>query len=261
MNNNPLITIITVVYNAVSTIEKTILSVVNQTYDNVEYIIIDGGSTDGTIDIIKKYETQIANWISEPDKGIYDAMNKGINLANGEWINFMNAGDSFYENDTIEKFIELCDDRNGIIYGDSRRFFDVGVYFDRGALSNLDYMPNCHQAFFVKTHLLKSKHFDTNYQICADAKFFCDIHKLGYKYQHIPVVICNYENTKGLSSLSKNEKVYFSELANIEGVNQTTVKWKVKYLLFVFKLQMKRFIPKKLMNTRTKRKLDTLCVK
>ena len=94
MKNNILISVVTVSYNAVATIEQTLLSVINQTYPNIEYIIIDGGSTDGTVDIIKKYADEIVYWISEPDKGIYDAMNKGIKKANGEWINFINAGDS-----------------------------------------------------------------------------------------------------------------------------------------------------------------------
>jgi glycosyltransferase involved in cell wall biosynthesis len=93
--NNTLISIITVVYNGVSTIEQTILSVINQTYKNIEYIIIDGSSTDGTVDIIKKYEKHLIYWVSEPDKGIYDAMNKGIRKATGEWLNFMNSGDIF----------------------------------------------------------------------------------------------------------------------------------------------------------------------
>lgn len=103
MKNNPLISVVTVSYNAVLTIEQTILSVINQTYPHIEYIIIDGGSTDGTVDIIKKYANRIAYWVSEPDKGIYDAMNKGIRTAKGEWINFMNAGDLFYSKDTLEK--------------------------------------------------------------------------------------------------------------------------------------------------------------
>ena len=84
MKNNILISVVTVSYNAVATIEQTLLSVINQTYPNIEYIIIDGGSTDGTVDIIKKYADEIVYWISEPDKGIYDAMNKGIKKANGE---------------------------------------------------------------------------------------------------------------------------------------------------------------------------------
>ncbi len=87
--NNPLISVVTVSYNAVTTIEQTILSVINQTYSNIEYIIIDGGSTDGTVDIIRKYADRIAYWVSEPDKGIYDAMNKGTKKANGEYISFL----------------------------------------------------------------------------------------------------------------------------------------------------------------------------
>ena len=88
-----IISIITVSYNAVKTIEQTISSVVNQSYSNIEYIIIDGGSTDGTVDIIKKYEDRIAYWVSEPDGGIYDAMNKGIKVATGDYIQIIGADD------------------------------------------------------------------------------------------------------------------------------------------------------------------------
>lgn len=99
----PKITIVTVTFNAIGCLEKTINSIIEQNYSNLEYIIIDGGSIDGTIDIIHKYETKISCWISEPDHGIYDAMNKGIHLASGEWINFMNAGDQFASSDILYK--------------------------------------------------------------------------------------------------------------------------------------------------------------
>ena len=101
-----LISVVTVSYNAVSTIEQTILSVINQTYPNVEYIIIDGGSTDGTVDIIKKYADKIAYWVSEPDKGIYDAMNKGGLKTTGDFIQFLNAGDWLENEHVIEKIFK-----------------------------------------------------------------------------------------------------------------------------------------------------------
>ena len=94
-------------YNAVTTIETTILSVINKNYSNIEYIVIDGGSIDGTVDIIKKYADKITDWVSEPDKGIYDAMNIGIIVATGEWINFMNTGDTFYNENVFSEIFEL----------------------------------------------------------------------------------------------------------------------------------------------------------
>lgn len=100
----PLISIITVVYNGAKTLEQTIQSVINQTYTNIEYIIIDGGSTDGTLDIIKKYEKHIAYWISEKDKGLYDAMNKGIKHAKGEIIGIINS-DDWYETNAVELIV------------------------------------------------------------------------------------------------------------------------------------------------------------
>ena len=99
----PLISIITVVRNDVVHIEQTMLSVLGQTYGNVEYIVIDGGSTDGTVDIIKKYADKLAYWVSEPDGGIYPAMNKGLQHATGEWVNFMNSGDSFADENVLEE--------------------------------------------------------------------------------------------------------------------------------------------------------------
>ena len=91
----PLFTIITVVYNCADSIEQTIQSVLSQTCPSMEYIIVDGGSTDGTLEIIERYKTSVTKFISKPDKGIYDAMNRGISMAEGQWVNFMNSGDTF----------------------------------------------------------------------------------------------------------------------------------------------------------------------
>ncbi len=104
-NKLPSVSIITVVYNGEKYLEQTIQSVINQTYKNIEYIIIDGGSTDGTLDIVKQYEEHISYWVSEPDKGLYDAMNKGIGKAKGELIGMINS-DDWYELDTVEIMLE-----------------------------------------------------------------------------------------------------------------------------------------------------------
>ena len=101
------ISIITVSYNAAATIERTILSVIRQTYPHMEYIVIDGGSTDGTVDIIRKYEDQIAYWVSEPDQGIYDAMNKGIRRATGDYIYFLGADDWLRDDQVMQEVSEF----------------------------------------------------------------------------------------------------------------------------------------------------------
>jgi len=243
--NKPLITVVTVVRNGEKTLEETLLSVVNQTYENVEYVIIDGASTDDTLNIVGNYEDKVDFWMSEPDKGVYDAMNKGIAQATGEWINFMNSGDSFYGNDCIEKFMELYDTQSDVVYGNGQFFYDFGVYINRCTTIKHDYMPNCHQAFFVKTHLLKKKYFDTKYQICADKKFFYDIHKSGHTYQHIPLVVCNYELITGFSSLAKNRKRLFSETSEIEGTNKS-LKGKISYFIYIVKNHIKNIMPRKM---------------
>ena len=114
----PRLSVITVVFNNVKDIERTMLSVLNQTYTNIEYIIIDGGSNDGTLELIDKYKDRITKIISEKDNGIYDAMNKGLTLATGEYVLFMNSGDEIYARDTVEKVFDSAPDAD-IYYGET----------------------------------------------------------------------------------------------------------------------------------------------
>ena len=199
---NKLVTIVTVTYNCKDLLEKTILSVINQTYDNVEYIIIDGASTDGTLDIIKKYEEHIDYWITEPDGGIYDAMNKGINNAKGEWINFMNAGDSFADLNTVEYVMNHNSKEAELIYGnfkienteEIRKAFNTDQWFLT--------MPFCHQTLFVKTNLMKSELFDTTYKLAADYNFIIKMYVQNKVFLYIDRLIAIF-SPEGFASSNK----------------------------------------------------------
>ncbi|MEM5813475.1 MAG: glycosyltransferase family 2 protein [Candidatus Aenigmatarchaeota archaeon] len=195
MTELPLITVITVVLNGEKYLEQTIQSVINQTYPNVEYIIIDGGSTDGTLDIVKKYEDRIDYWVSEKDRGIYDAMNKGIDLANGKWINFMNSGDWFYDSNVIEKvFYKGYYQRDGVIYGNHNV-----VYKNRTKIVKAGKIENiwkgsqfCHQSSFVSAKIQKKNKFNLANRIVADFEFFYNLYKEGIKFIYIDTVMVNY---------------------------------------------------------------------
>lgn len=186
-----LVTVITVVFNKKEDLEKTIQSVISQTYKNIEYIIIDGGSTDGTLDIIKKYQYAIHTWISEPDQGIYDAMNKGIRLANGDWVNFMNAGDEFYSPRSVELLKKYFQEKAVLIYGDVRIVYNS---FERTqqaeCFSRLwERMACCHQSIFIKKQILAEYMFDLCYPFAADYDLLCKIYLGGYRVTKVDMII------------------------------------------------------------------------
>ena len=206
--NKPLITVITVVFNGAMHIEKTVLSVLNQVYDNIEYIVVDGGSTDGTLDIIRKYDLAIDYWVSEKDAGIYDAMNKGLRLATGEWINFMNAGDLFYKNTTLDRVASKLEVDLAIVYGDVETFSNghqINVRENSCPVTEKNLvmkMPICHQSMFVT--LQSFKHiglFDTNYKICADHDWLIKAVLAGQQASYVKecIALCNID---GVSSTS-----------------------------------------------------------
>jgi len=171
----PRISLITIVYNDVGGIEKTILSIINQTYREVEYIIIDGGSTDGTIDIINKYMERITRWLSEPDNGLYDAMNKGLSLASGDYVWFINSGDQVYATDTIDKMVRSSDIPPDIYYGGTIIIDAEGNEIGDRRLKpprQLSWksfkkgMLVCHQSVVVRRSI--APEYDLKYRIAAD---------------------------------------------------------------------------------------------
>ncbi len=193
-SNFPLITIVTVSFNAEDNIENTILSVINQDYENIEYIVIDGGSTDATVSIIKKYEERITKWISEKDEGIYDAMNKGIIMGHGEWVTFRNCGDLFAEKDSLSKvFARIYPDDVMVVHGNCYRTCEYGYRIGRpNPLSRYKVeMPIIHPATFIRLSLHKKWLFDKSYRVAADYNMIYKCIEAGLKFEHVdePIVI------------------------------------------------------------------------
>lgn len=175
---NPFISIITVCYQAEKTIERTIQSVLSQSWKNIEFIIIDGGSTDNTLPIIKKYREHISKIVSEKDNGLYDAMNKGLQLATGDYVLFLNADDLLYEKNTLEKAFTICSNAD-VIYGEAIFMNEAGEELGlrsqqtpHKVTENLNWkslrygMTVSHQAFIIRRSLVVN--YDLKYHICAD---------------------------------------------------------------------------------------------
>jgi len=173
----PLLTIITAVFNGDKYLEETILSVLNQTYDNVEFIIIDGGSTDGSLDIIRKYEHAIDYWVSEKDAGISDAFNKGVTLASGDYINFQGDGDGFYAEDSLSQIVSNVNPNSDMFIsariqritedGDELYLSSFMPTFHKQSLLFRMSMP--HQGLFTSIKYFKGYGlFDVNNTYCMD---------------------------------------------------------------------------------------------
>jgi len=198
MENYPLISVIIVVYNGISSIEESILSVLNQTYKNLELVIVDGGSTDGTIEILKKYDDKIAKWVSEPDNGIYDAMNKAVKMANGNWIYFLGSDDIMFNciNDIVPFF-----EPDTIIYGDV--IFKINRKRLYGKFNSFKFIVHNlpHQALFYPRRVFDKYNYEVKYIYLADyyLNLLCWNDK-SFKIRYIPSVIAEY-NDLGISSV------------------------------------------------------------
>lgn len=200
---HPKFSIITVTYNAGAVLEDTIQSVITQTYRNVEYIIVDGGSKDHTLDIINRYREHIHTLVSEPDKGLYDAMNKGIRLATGDYFCFLNAGDELHEDDTLQLMVhsitgtELPD----VLYGETAIVDEEGHFLRMRRLSapeNLNWksfkdgMLVCHQTFFPRRELAEP--YDLRYRFSADFDWCIRIMKKSHTLHNTHLTLIDYLN-------------------------------------------------------------------
>ncbi|MBF4472477.1 glycosyltransferase family 2 protein [Flavobacterium sp. HJJ] len=204
--------IITINYNDKEGLKKTIESVINQTWQDFEFIVIDGGSTDGGVQVIEQYKDKIDYWVSEVDKGVYNAMNKGIKAAHSEFVIFMNSGDTFYNEKVLEKIENQLTDKYDIYYGDYYRVKPNSIkkktypeklsfsFFYSGTLS--------HQSSFIRRKLFYDVFlYNEDYKIASDWEFF--IYAICHKnvpYKYLETAISNFDFT-GISSIAKYKHV------------------------------------------------------
>ncbi len=218
------VTIVTVCLNAAKTIEKTICSVLKQTYREYEYILVDGQSSDETNDIIKRYIPQFESkgicfkYVSEKDKGIYDAMNKAVDMAEGEWIAFMNADDSYYDENVLKRVFTADEyETVDILYGSTNFIFntrqeiqeplEVDVLRDRAAFA--------HQSAFIRTQYMRQEHFDSTLRLAADYKFFLEAWLTHKNFRELEGIVVSNFSEQGLSttaqyySLAEHRKIRY----------------------------------------------------
>lgn len=206
-----LFTVITVTYNAEQTLMRTLKSVQDQTYPHIEHIIVDGNSTDGTVELIKKHETVQTKWMSEKDNGIYDAMNKATKMATGNYICYLNAGDAFYENNTVEKIISIARQYHlpDILYGETVVVNKLGVFLHNRRLKapvNLNWksfkqgMLVCHQAFIIKRSIFEP--YDLTYHFSADVDWCIRLMKKSKSIVNTHLVMIKYLN-EGMTTANR----------------------------------------------------------
>lgn len=218
-HQHPKFSIITVTYNAGKVLEDTIQSVVFQTYRNVEYIIVDGGSKDNTLEVVNKYRDRISVVVSEPDHGLYDAMNKGIRLATGDYLCFLNAGDELHENETLQKMVQTLKGRvlPDVIYGETAIVDEEGHFLHMRRLSAPEQlhwksfkqgMLVCHQAFFARRALAVDCLYDLKYRFSADFDWCIRIMKQSDCLHNTHLTLVDYLN-EGMTT--RNHKASLKE--------------------------------------------------
>ena len=202
------LSIITIVLNDKQNIEKTIESVLSQGVE-IEYIIIDGGSTDGTLDVIERYREKINIFLSEKDDGIYNAMNKAIDLASGDWICFMNSGDMFYDSNVLKNVLQNFDDELDVVYGDWEVRYENKkrvLKADKNIENIWKGMIFSHQSCFVKKDILKQYKFNETNRITADYELFYTLYKANKRFKYISMIVASV-SAGGLSDIKRVESI------------------------------------------------------
>lgn len=233
---SPFISIITITLNAEKYLEQTIQSVLSQTYKNIEYIVVDGGSTDRTVEIINKYKNQIDHFISENDEGIADAINKGIALATGDYIVFLHADDYFKNDSSLEKALEFFEETTDIIACSIQFGKQLKIYEPRGFNFWTNFKGIPHQGTLCRRSLIeKLNGFDKQFQICMDFDFFLRAYHSRARLIKAPVVLAVMRDT-GISSQQdwENLKMRFDEERRVHEKNCGSFSMSMLYKLYWF---------------------------
>lgn len=242
----PKFSVITVTYNAEKVLEDTIQSVISQTYHHVEYIIVDGASTDGTMAIVDRYRDRISRVISEPDKGLYDAMNKGISLATGDYLCFLNAGDSFHEDDTLQAMVHSISGNElpDVLYGETALVDSQGHFLRMRRLSAPETltwksfkhgMLVCHQAFFARHTLIEP--YDLRYRFSADFDWCIRLMKKAHTLHNTRLTLIDYLD-EGMTT--QNRKASLKERFRIMARHYGLLSTITRHAWFVFRLIIKK---------------------
>lgn len=217
-------------FNDAESLKRTIDSIHDQDFKDFQYIIIDGGSKDGTLEIIQANIDLIDVYISEPDSGIYDAMNKGLKFAEGEFVHYLNAGDLILKNAYQEILLQPYIKEFDVLYGDLLIQGSDLKYISRPLKSIFYEMPIFHQAVFIKTDTLKQFSFNTNYKIAGDYDLILRLYLAGQSFKYYPIFISSFSlngvsNTNYLQAIFETAKSIY---INVSGVK----KWKALLIYF-----------------------------
>lgn len=224
--NTPDISVITVCRNAGPLLDKTMKSVAEQTLADIEYIVVDGVSTDGSVDRIKR-NPAVTRWVSEPDKGIYDAMNKGVKMATGTWVIFMNAGDTFADPDTCSKLAKSAKADCTIVYGGVIKCNHEGepTVHPAPEMRDSHRMVFCHQSSMVKRDYMIRHPFDISHRLSADFKLFKSAFAYGERFQKVDFPVSVFDtggvsNSRRSAGLADNIKVIYEVAGPFRGLGQ-----------------------------------------
>ena len=243
---HPRLSVITIVYNNVRDIERTMLSVLNQTSSNIEYIIVDGQSTDGTVQIIQKYQHKLSHFVSEPDKGIYDAMNKGLALATGEYVLFMNSGDEIYSTDTVSRVFSMKPEAD-IYYGETEMFNQQWQSIgrrrhkapERFTWRSFQFgMSVSHQAIYIRRAITEP--FDLKYKLSSDIDWIIEAARKARKIVNTRMFVAKYlvggmSKTKHQQSLVERFHIFNRHYGLIPNlINHAVIAFKLGFYYLRF---------------------------